>query len=111
MSDRIEIITNNQPREIIDACQLTPAQREQFDYLDWPAIEEGRDSASFFRYRGELYDLGEFMRCDSGQFPGWDGYASDSFFSGTLVRYPRENYGRGREEIDTESVIVARYYS
>lgn len=96
--DGVKIITNNVPREIIDAALLTSAEREQFDYLDWPAIDDGTDSASFFRYRGEVYDLGEFMTTD---LPGWHGCKADSFFSGTLVRITG----------DGESVVVGRIYS
>lgn len=100
MSDRPKIITNSVPRDIIHDHELTAAEREEFDYLNWPAIDDGRDSASFFRYRGQLYYLGNFMRTGGG-FPGWDGYAGDSFFSGTLVRYADDN----------ERVIVASYYA
>lgn len=88
----MKITTNSVPRDLIDAWQLTAAERAEFDYLDWDAIEAGRDSATFFRYRGELYDLGEFMRgygITHGSRPhltSWDGYASDSAFSATVVR-------------------------
>jgi hypothetical protein len=81
------IKTNNVPRDVIDAWELTADERAQFDYLDWSAIESGSDSASFFRYRGELHDLGEFMARTSNDLPGWDGFRSDSFFSGLAVRY------------------------
>ena len=105
MSD-LKIITNNVPRGIIDAWQLTSAERLEFDYLDWDAIEDGHDSASFFRYKGDLYDLGDIPAVDRNAvaeypFADWDGVASDSFFSGILVRYCD----------DHESVIVGRYYS
>jgi hypothetical protein len=84
------IITNNVPRDIIDASELTAAERAGFDYLDWPAIEDGRDSASFLRYRGELYDLSEFEVWDNPASPtrqGWDGCRADSYFSGVVVRF------------------------
>lgn len=98
----IEIRTNNKPRLIIDDYQLTPDERKEFDYLDWQAIEAGNDSASFFRYKGQLYDLGEFMRCpDTAWFKGWDGYHSDSAFSGVLVRYCQ----------DTDYVVIGMYFS
>jgi len=84
------IKTNNVPRDVIDAWELTADERERFDYLDWAAIERGEDRASFFRYRGELHDLGEFMVWDNPASPTrgpWDGFRSDSFFSGLVVRY------------------------
>lgn len=92
----MKVITNNKPRDIIDACELTDTERKDFDYLDWPAIAEGRDSASFFRYRGGLYYLGEFRRDYEGAgLPGhlaiWDGYLADSDFSAVVVRYVNFN--------------------
>ena len=95
----MQITTNNQPRPIIDAWELTADEREAFDYLDWSAIERGEASASFFRYRGELHDLGEFEVWDNPASPtreGWDGFRSDSFFSALVVRYVD----------DFESVVV-----
>lgn len=91
----VKVITNNKPRHLIDASELTPEERAEFDYLDWEAIEDGRDSATFFRYRGQLYDLGEFSRDygitkDAGlpeHLSRWDGYLSESFFSALVVRY------------------------
>ena len=100
----LTIITNSVPRDILEAWDLSPAEREQFDYVDWPAVERGEDSAQFIRYKGELVDLGEFEVWDNPASPtrqGWDGIRSDSFFSGLLVRYVE----------DFERVVVARYYS
>jgi len=96
----MQIKTNNVPRDVIDAYELTADERAEFDYLNWPAIERGEDSASFFRYRGELYDLGEFLVWDNPASPtrgAWDGFRSDSYFSGLAVRYVD----------DFERVIVA----
>ena len=96
--------TNNVPRDIIDAWELTLREREEFDYLDWEKIEAGEDSASFFRYRGELYDLGEFERWDNPNSPtraGWDGFTADTYFSGIVVRYVDE----------CERVVVGTYYA
>jgi len=100
----LTIITNHVPRDVVEAWELTPAERAEFDYMDWSAIEAGADSASFVRYRGELYDLAEFERWDNPSSltrQGWDGFRSDSFFSGVLVRYCD----------DFERVIVGRYYA
>lgn len=89
----MKITTNNVPRDVIDACQLTPAERKEFDYLPWDKIEAGEGSASFFRYRGATYDLGEFMTTTAPfGWPamhalGWHGYLADSFFSAIVVRY------------------------
>jgi hypothetical protein len=99
----VTIITNNVPRDVIDAYELTPKEREEFDYLDWKKIELLEDSAQFFRYKGELYDLGDFQRVGTadGNFLDWDGFITDSFFSGILIRYVDE----------FERVVVGRFYS
>jgi hypothetical protein len=104
----MKITTNNVPRDVIDAYLLTEAERADFDYLPWDLIDKGEDSASFVRYKGELIDLGDVPSTytyspdgPSSIFPGWDGYVSDSFFSGILIRYASDS--------DFESVIVGRY--
>lgn len=110
----VTIRTNGHHLELIDATWLNETEQAEFDYLDWSAIKDGTDTATFFRYRGDLYDLGQFMRviphgsksshptdCDNDAFGGWDGYQSDSFFSGLLVKYVD----------DGEALVVARYYS
>lgn len=101
----LKIKTNGKPRLIIDAHQLTDKERKEFDYLNWEAIDKGEDSATFFRYMGQLYDLGEFMQCVGGtEFSklGWHGYASDTLFSCLLVKY---------WEHDNDKVIIGRAYS
>ena len=98
----MEIRTNNVPRFTIDAYELSENERQEFDYLDWEAIDKGEDSATFFRYKGQLYDLGEFMLCPNDTFSAmWEGYTSESFFSGVVIRFVD----------DGESVIVGTYYS
>jgi len=96
----LTIITNNVPRFTVDAYELTPAERRDFDYLDWDAIDRGESGATFFRYRGNLYDLSEILAAPGSLAP-WEGYASDSYFSGIVVRFTN----------DSEEVIVGRYYS
>jgi hypothetical protein len=109
MSMSVSIFTNHHRRPVIDGWQLTEAERAQFDYLDWAAIDRGEESASFFRYAGSLYDLGEFtanwgLSRNSGlpdHLKGWDGYMSDSAFSATVVKYVE----------DGEAVVVGRVIS
>ena len=99
---QVTIRTNNQPRPILWACDLTEKEKTEFDYLN---LEEG--DGSFFRYKGQVYDLGEFVRVEANAcehnapFQAWHGVQSDSYFSGVLVRYTDE----------CESVIVGQYFS
>lgn len=94
----LEIITNNQPRQLIYGHELTEKEKEDFDYLD------DIDGHDFFRYKGQVYDPCEFMRIENhpdSDFNSWQGYSSDTFFSGIVLKY----------NDDMESVIVGRYYS
>src|SRR5690606_15213267 len=105
------IITNNQPRDLISWYDLTEKEQADFDY-----VEDGQFSG--FRYKGQVYDLGEFVRilsrsqqnngyynsfahtCDDGDVMlQWSGVQSETYFSGVLVKYTS----------DFESVIVGRY--
>jgi len=102
----MKITTNHHARPTIDGYLLPAAARARFDYLDWPAIEAGEESATFLRYRGEFYDLSEFQRVEPGgdlAAAGWEGVAADSAFSGVLVRLVEMNDGPG--------VVVGYCYS
>ena len=81
----MQITTNNVPRDVLTDWDLTESERSEFDYLDLNAGE-----GSFFRYRGIAYDLGEFTVWNNPESPtneNWDGFRSDSYFSGLVVRY------------------------
>ena len=94
MSDTMTIKTNNVPRDVLYWYELTDAERAEFYYLD---SDDAQCSASFFRHRGNVHDLGEFM---ISPVKGWDGYHPDSHFSGMLVKYVQ----------NCERVIVATCY-
>ena len=61
----------------------------QFDYLD----DEEFDSRPFVNYKGYWYDLAEFIRIPDGEgeLCKWQGYSSDSYFSGVVIRYVEDN--------------------
>lgn len=102
MSDNLEIRTNNVPRQVLYWFDLSEKERREFDYID---TDEAQADASFFRYKGAVYDIGNFMLVSGGMraggFRNWDGYASDSFFSGVLIKYCK----------GFEHVIAATYFS
>ena len=86
------LITNNQYRNLLYGYELSTKEREEFDYLD----DNGFHAQSFLRYRGIVYDMGEFERSNVA---GWDGQHVDTFFSAVLVKYSE----------DMEQVKVALY--
>ena len=82
----LEIKTNRQPRELLSWFDLTKKEQEQFDYIEEPE-ELGYE---FFRYKGHCYSLEEFMRTGKDHpfgIAGYDGYSSDSYFSGVLIKF------------------------
>jgi hypothetical protein len=97
------IKTNNQPRPLKCLFEFSLKEQElikrEFDWLE--DIESDR---SFFHYRGLIYHLEEFLRVTTGSddaTQGWDGYAGDSYFSGTLVKLCS----------DSDYVVVGRWFS
>ena len=69
----------------------------RFDYLN----DEEFESNSFVEYLGQIYDISEFVLIENNSdFKGWDGYSSDSYFSGTLIKICKDN----------DFVIMGRYY-
>ncbi len=93
----MKIKTNNRPRDVLRWYDLTEKERAEFDYIDTKSKQE---CATFFRYKSEAYDLDEFVRWDNPASPtrgAWDGFRSDSYFSGLAIRYVQ----------DFERVVVA----
>lgn len=103
-TDQITIVSNYQPRDVIDYRELEPKERDEFDYIDWDELSYNGYSHDFVRYKGQLYDLEEFQRPHiwAPVWNYWDGYMSEGFFSGLLVKFV---------DSSLESVIMGRYYS
>ena len=95
----MQIITNNKPRPLLALYELPEKAQAEFDYV---LPDDG--SCRFVKYKGEWHDCFDMQSISRelgfDQFKGWHGIASDSFFSGTLVRF-----------VDDDQVIVGRYFS
>ena len=89
----LEIKTNNTPRAVLDWHDLTKAEQGEFDYLEDP------ETADFVRYKGTVYDLGEFL-ITPRDLAEWHGYSPDTYFSGIVVRFIAN---------DPDYVIVGTY--
>ena len=91
----MKIITNNQPRLLLYGYELTDKEKTDFNYLD------DIDSHNFIKYKGFIYDVSEFISTyNMDSLRDWDGYSSDSYFSGVLIKF-----------IDSDYVLMARYIS
>lgn len=94
----MEIITNNIPRPLLAFWELPVKAQKDFDYVP---PDDG--SCRFVKYKGgwvDCFDMQSISReLGFSQFKGWDGIASDSYFSGVLVRL-----------VDDDQVIVGRYF-
>jgi hypothetical protein len=90
----LEIITNANARDLLFWYDLTDKEQAELDNEETDEL--------FFRYRGNVYRLNDFTRVEGNpDLRGWDGYMTDTYFSGVLVKYV-DHY---------ERVIVGRYYS
>ena len=104
----MNIITNRVPRPLQCLSDLPEKAREEFPYLGEAEAYEPR----LVCYRGVWYDVWDSMRCPGAEAPeatrhafaGWDGYISDSFFSGVLFRFADSSAAGG------DHVVVGRYY-
>lgn len=86
----MRIKTNHNWRAFTYRADVPPAiLADQFSHL-----EEDDALDNFFCYRGWWYHVSDFMRCAddsiSSDLAGWDGYASDSVFSGVVLKISRD---------------------
>jgi hypothetical protein len=96
----MNIKTNNQYRCVTYFCELSAKVQAEFDYLD-PENDDHQDR-HFIEYKGQWYDLNEFLRFEGEGLSQWDCYSADSYFSGVLCKY---------DPYDCERVLMATYYS
>ena len=81
------LITDHKWRNLEYGYQLKPKERADFDYID----ADDFDLHDFLRYRGVVYDVGEF---EVTNVKGWDGQHVDSYFSAVLIRFGGGDHDR-----------------
>ena len=97
----VKYTTNNKPREVLTWHDLTKKEQAEFDYLD---TDVGQSCADFVRYRGWVYDLGEFWHSKE---PEWDGHNGGStVWSAVYMRYLRVD---GRRDLDYVVMATATW--
>lgn len=71
LANKVEVTTDSQWIPVLNWWDLTPEEMKQIvDRYD--TIQE----SSFFRDKGRIYDLADFMRVES-DFEGWHGRSYD----------------------------------
>jgi len=86
---KVDIRTNNYCRDLVSFYELPEQVQPDFDYVE----EEDRYSTRFVKYRGDWYDTGEFFSTSElspSALRKWHGYQSDSYFTGTVLRYLKD---------------------
>lgn len=89
MMKKIEIKSNKQWRNFLSWYELTKKEQLEFDWMD----ELTQDESLFIRYKNWVYCLQDFMVIDRSvihQFEGWQGYHSDSAFSGIVINISKD---------------------
>ena len=81
---------SGQPQQIKYDYEVPKKVLDDYDWLD-----EDDKAIGWIKHRKRWYHLSDFMRADkdSPMFPKWDGYHSDSFFSGVLVKFTDDGDG------------------
>jgi hypothetical protein len=106
---KIDIRSNYHTRPLINGFELTEKEKAGFDYL------ENIEDNLFFRFKGQVYDLNEFMAVDKNSpFPAfWHGYSSDTFFSGILIHLCDDNDLNRISGLSfpDDYIIVGQYFS
>lgn len=102
----LQVITNHHEHDILYWWELTPSEKREFDWIERNGANP--DEYEFFRYRGNAYCTSDFMPIENNaDLKDWDGYVSDSYFSGIVIKYAREDWGG----IDPDHVICGLYLS
>jgi hypothetical protein len=94
----LRVATNNHERPVLHWLDLTAAEQRQFAYIR-DAGPAARHEFQGFRFRGELYDLGEFEPVheafspaiqdvdDTGALTEWSAALCQSATTAILVRF------------------------
>lgn len=85
----MNIITNNQERQFLLGCDVP----ENVFVHEYEHLEISESSDNFIKYRGKYYHLSDFImiektkpETDRKQFNYWDGYLTETAFSGILIK-------------------------
>lgn len=86
LSDGTVVRTNLAPRWRVDWYELTEAEKAELDYIQGDHCKEMEFSG--FRFKGQVWDISEFVRTEEGgplHRAGWHGCSAQSAFHGVVV--------------------------
>jgi hypothetical protein len=94
----VKVYTNNHKRDFLYGNEVP----EKILASEFSHLDDDEKIGYFIFYRKWYYHLSDFMFIDKyNPFYGkWDGYLSESFFSGVLIKY-----------LDDEQYIIGTYIS
>jgi hypothetical protein len=93
LSDGTVVKTNLIPRDRVYWDELTEAEKAELDYIEG---EENQSDFSGFRFKGNVWDIGEFVRTEEEgplRKGDWHGVSGQSAFHGVVVHLC-ENHGQ-----------------
>lgn len=83
----LTIKTDHKWKDFKYSHELPKKWRKEFDWMN----DEEFESSNFIMYRNWVYVLSEFMVIENNSdLKDWDGYQSDSFFSGIVIRLSKD---------------------
>lgn len=94
LSDGTVVKTNLVPRDRVDWYELSEAEKAELDYIK--GDEERESDFSGFRFKGTVWDIGEFVRTEEDgalKKAGWHGVSAQSAFHGVVIHLC-ENHGQ-----------------
>lgn len=82
--NNLNIKSNGRYREILYWNDLTPEEQTEYTYY-----KNDQEDFSGFRYKGQVYELADFIRTTEGEHlnnSGWHGIHGITLFSALLVK-------------------------
>lgn len=87
----MKLRTNNIARSLWNWHDLDDTQKSE---LDWRDTEELQESFLGFIYKGQIYDLSDFVKLDDNNYPikGWHGAFAQSASHAIVIKMIDDNF-------------------
>lgn len=94
----MKIVTNNHMKMFKYGYEVPTDVHADYNWLDGDERQDG-----WIKYRDSWLHISDFMRTSDDDFKGWDGYMSDTYFSGVVIRHVSDGVDDG--------YVIGRYMS